>query len=160
MWDKKFVIPHGATIFRELETPDDGRVRPKHVVRRRRGSNKLHCRRKYIKYNIIRSRMLATCFLLVYCLVYSSTLNMQATYSFEISVHFQWKSRHYIPQDRTLHNHRCENLHSYIIYADYIQYIQSLMQPYNYEFFLYCFTICFGHIGAIIMCPAAKTVPL
>jgi hypothetical protein len=26
-------------------------------------------------------------------------------------------------------------------------HIQSLMQPYNYEFFLYCFTTCFGHIG-------------
>jgi hypothetical protein len=33
--------------FSQLETPDVGRVQPKHVVRRKEDSNKLHCRRKY-----------------------------------------------------------------------------------------------------------------
>jgi hypothetical protein len=37
--------------FSDLETPDDGRVRPKHVVRRKGGNNKLHCRRKYTVWN-------------------------------------------------------------------------------------------------------------
>jgi hypothetical protein len=42
----------------------------------------------------------------------SSTLNMEATCSSETSVDFQWTTRHYIPQDRTFHSHRCENLKS------------------------------------------------
>jgi hypothetical protein len=37
--------------FSKLETSDDGRVRPKHVVRRKRDNNKMHCRRKYIVRN-------------------------------------------------------------------------------------------------------------
>jgi hypothetical protein len=53
-------------------------------------------------------------FTLVSCSVYSSTLKMEATWSSEASVGFQRTSRHYIPEDRTLHNHRCENLKSYI----------------------------------------------
>jgi hypothetical protein len=31
----------------------------------------------------------------------------------ETSVDFQRTTRRYIPEDRTLHNHRCENLKSY-----------------------------------------------
>jgi hypothetical protein len=52
------------------------------------------------------------------CLAYSSTMNMKATSSFETSVNFQRTTRHYIPEDRTLHNHRCENITSYI-YVDW-----------------------------------------
>jgi hypothetical protein len=40
---------------------------------------------------------------------------MGETYSSETSVDFQWTTRCYIPEDRTLHNHRYENLISYII---------------------------------------------
>jgi hypothetical protein len=43
----------------------------------------------------------------------SSTLKMKATCSSETSVHFQRTTRRYIPEDRTLHNYRCENLKSY-----------------------------------------------
>jgi hypothetical protein len=39
---------------------------------------------------------------------------MEATYFSETSVDFQRITRRYIPEDRTLHNHRCENLRSYI----------------------------------------------
>jgi hypothetical protein len=39
-------------------------------------------------------------FVLVSCLAFSS-------------VDFQWTTQHYIPEERTLHNHRCENLKSY-----------------------------------------------
>jgi hypothetical protein len=43
----------------ELETPDDGRVRPKDVVRRKGDNNKLHCRRKYIVWNKLYSYITA-----------------------------------------------------------------------------------------------------
>jgi hypothetical protein len=38
---------------------------------------------------------------------------MEATCSSEASVDFQRTTRLYIPEDLTLHNHRCENLKSY-----------------------------------------------
>jgi streptogramin lyase len=40
---------------------------------------------------------------------------MEATYSTETSVDFQRTTRCCIPEDRTLHNHRCENLRSYVL---------------------------------------------
>jgi hypothetical protein len=58
--------------------------------------------------------LLATCWMLVSCLSYSSTLKMEATCSPGTSVDFQRASRRHIPEDRTLHNHRCQNLKSYI----------------------------------------------
>jgi hypothetical protein len=48
----------------------------------------------------------------VSCLAYSSVLKMEVTCSFEITADFQRTTRHYIPEQRTLHNHRCENLKS------------------------------------------------
>jgi hypothetical protein len=47
---------------------------------------------------------------------YSSTLKMEAICSSEISVDFQQTTRRYIPEDSSLHNHRCENLKSFIEY--------------------------------------------
>jgi hypothetical protein len=46
-------------------------------------------------------------------LSHEATLKMEATCSSETSVDFQRTTRCYIPEDRTLHNHRCENLKSY-----------------------------------------------
>jgi hypothetical protein len=40
---------------------------------------------------------------------------MEGTFSSETSVDFQRTTRRYITEDRTLHNHRFENLKSYII---------------------------------------------
>jgi hypothetical protein len=40
---------------------------------------------------------------------------MEAICSSETSVDFQRITRRYIPEDIGLHNHRCENLKSYII---------------------------------------------
>jgi hypothetical protein len=57
--------------------------------------------------------LLATCFMLISCLVYSLTLMMEMTCSSETSVDFQWMTQHYIPEDRILHNHWCENLKAY-----------------------------------------------
>jgi hypothetical protein len=53
---------------------------------------------------------------LVSCL--ASTLKMEAICSPETSVDFQWTTPRYIAGDRTLHNHCCENLKSYMIYND------------------------------------------
>jgi hypothetical protein len=53
-------------------------------------------------------------FALVFCLTYSSNLKLEATCSSESSVDFQRTARHYIPEDRPLHNHCCESLKSYI----------------------------------------------
>jgi hypothetical protein len=50
---------------------------------------------------------------LVSCSAYSSTLKMETICSSETSVDFQRVTRRYIPEDKTLHNHRCENLKSY-----------------------------------------------
>jgi hypothetical protein len=54
-------------------------------------------------------------FTLLSCSAYSSTMKMEAMCSSETSVDFQRAIRRYIPKDRTLHNHRCENLKSYIV---------------------------------------------
>jgi hypothetical protein len=43
-------------------------------------------------------------------MAYSLTLKMEATCSSKTSVDFQWTILHYIPEDRTLDNHSCENL--------------------------------------------------
>jgi hypothetical protein len=53
--------------------------------------------------------VLATCFMLV-----SSPMKVEARCSSEASVYFQRTICRYIPEDRTLHNHRCENLKSYV----------------------------------------------
>jgi hypothetical protein len=46
-------------------------------------------------------------------LAYCSTLKMEAIHYSETKADFQWTTRHYIAEDRTLHNHSCENLKSY-----------------------------------------------
>jgi hypothetical protein len=47
-----------------------------------------------------------------FLLAYSSTLKMKAICSSEELVDLHRTTRRYIPEDRTLHNHRCENLKS------------------------------------------------
>jgi hypothetical protein len=56
---------------------------------------------------------LAACFMLVSRLTYSLTLKIEATCSSKTSVDFWWTTWRYTPEDRTLHNHRCENIKSY-----------------------------------------------
>jgi hypothetical protein len=46
---------------------------------------------------------------------YFSTLKMEVIYFSEMSVDFPRTTRRYIPEEGTLHNHRCENLKSYIL---------------------------------------------
>jgi hypothetical protein len=45
------------------------------------------------------------------------TLKMEAIISSETYFDFQRTTRRYIPEDRTLHNHCCENLQSYIAFT-------------------------------------------
>jgi hypothetical protein len=54
---------------------------------------------------------LATSFMLFFSWL---TLKMEATCSSETSVNFHRATWRYIPEDRTLHNHRCENHRPYI----------------------------------------------
>jgi hypothetical protein len=58
--------------------------------------------------------LLAVYFMLVSRLVCSSTLKCEAIFSSEMSVAFPRTTGRHIPEDRTLHNIRCENLKSYI----------------------------------------------
>jgi hypothetical protein len=57
-----------------------------------------------------------------------SRWQVEQTCSSETSVDFQRTTRRYIPEDRTLRNHRCENLISYII-------IPRLEKPETYSLF-------------------------
>jgi hypothetical protein len=49
-----------------------------------------------------------------------ATLKMEALCSSETSVATQRTTRRHIPEDDTLHNHRCENLKSYISILDWV----------------------------------------
>jgi hypothetical protein len=49
------------------------------------------------------------------CSAYSTTLKMEVICSSKMLVDFQWTTPCYITEDRTLHNHCCENLKSYMI---------------------------------------------
>jgi hypothetical protein len=57
--------------------------------------------------------LLPPAYLLVLAEIISSTLKMEAIFSSETSVSTQQTTRRYIPEDDTLHNHRCKNLKSY-----------------------------------------------
>jgi hypothetical protein len=44
---------------------------------------------------------------------------MKVTHSSETRIYFHLSTRRYIPEDRTIHNRRCENLESYKISTNY-----------------------------------------
>jgi hypothetical protein len=50
---------------------------------------------------------------LVSWFVHALTPKMEAKYSSETPIDFQRTTRRYIPEDGTLHNHRCEILNYY-----------------------------------------------
>jgi hypothetical protein len=49
----------------------------------------------------------------------------------ENSVDIQQTLLRYIPEDRTLHNHRCDNLKSYISTLGGISFLLSIVKPLN-----------------------------
>jgi hypothetical protein len=61
--------------------------------------------RSPLKFN----RRLPPVFTQVSCSAYS-IMKLEAIYSSETSIDFERTTRRYIPEDMTLHNHRCENL--------------------------------------------------
>jgi hypothetical protein len=61
---------------------------------------------------------------------HSSTLKMEVTCSSGKSVNFQLTTRRYISEDRTLHNHRCDNLKSYNTAVD-IGSLHNLQNKWN-----------------------------
>jgi hypothetical protein len=69
--------------------------------------------------------VLAICFFEISCLAYFSTLRVKAKYTSEESVEFQRIIRYFIPNDRTLHNHSCENLISYFSIAFFTLFSHS-----------------------------------
>jgi hypothetical protein len=71
--------------------------------------------KKYVASIVRVEALLATSFILFSCFAYFSTIKTEATYSSETSFDLQRTTRRYIPVDRILHNHRCENFKSYII---------------------------------------------
>jgi hypothetical protein len=66
-----------------------------------------------LAYFIMTIQASKLCLLQVSCLTHSSTLKMEATCSSYTEVDFQRTTRRYTPEDRTLHDHRCENLKLY-----------------------------------------------
>jgi hypothetical protein len=77
--------------------------------------------------------LLATYFVLVSCLVYSSIQKMEAICSSETSVVFQRTTWRYIPEDRTLRNHRCENLNSYLLHStlQHMNVVRGQLTPWS-----------------------------
>jgi hypothetical protein len=67
--------------------------------------------------------LLAAYFMLVSYMANSSNLKMEVICSSETPINFHWTTQHYIPEDRILHNHCCENLKSNIM-----QFIFQLSQ--------------------------------
>jgi hypothetical protein len=65
---------------------------------------------------------------LAYCSAYFSTLKMEAICSSETSVDFQRTTQRYIPEDSTLHNHRCENLKSHSPHS-FLGFVHRLAFP-------------------------------
>jgi hypothetical protein len=54
-----------------------------------------------------------------------SILKMEVTFSSETSVDFQWTTRRYIPEDRSVHNHRCENGRWYMLLFSHLLALRS-----------------------------------
>jgi hypothetical protein len=65
-------------------------------------------------------------FTLVSCSAYSLTLNMEALCSSEMLIDFQMTTRRCIPEDRTVHNHCCEDIRS--VRIDTVHYSKSKWQ--------------------------------
>jgi hypothetical protein len=66
------------------------------------------------QFCLLVSRWQTCCFTLISCFVFSSNLKMEATYSSETSFDFQRTTQRYIPEDKSFHNHSCENQRPYI----------------------------------------------
>jgi hypothetical protein len=107
MWAQKHIYILKSTIFFDI-TP----YSPLKVNRRFGGTYRLHLQSRRIS-RAKNQREIRCQAELASCSAYSSTMKMEAIFSSETSGDFQRTTRRYIPEDRALHNHRCENLKSY-----------------------------------------------
>lgn len=64
---------------------------------------------------------------LIPCLAYSSTLQMETARSSKRLVEFQWTILHYIPDDWTSQKHCCENLKSYMNVSLHFHFVTRMV---------------------------------
>jgi hypothetical protein len=78
-----------------------------------------------------------------FCPAYFSALKMEAICFSETSVHIQRTTRRYIPDDSTLHSHRCENLKSHFCtFFPQKSHHSSLLLPGAHRAGVVTFLIC------------------
>jgi hypothetical protein len=70
------------------------------------------------RFHLLGRPLLSTCFKQISCFLFLWLWRWMWSIYSEMSVHLQQTTRRYIPEDRTLYNHRCDNLKSYIIRFD------------------------------------------
>jgi hypothetical protein len=75
---------------------------------------------------------LPSTFKLVSCSAYYSTLKMEEKFSSETSVKFQRTTRRYIPEESSLHSHRCENLKPYTGWTVAVYFCESHCHVYGW----------------------------
>jgi hypothetical protein len=82
------------------ETPVDFKLVTRHYILEDRTLHAHGC--VDFKSNTVCSAVLSVCFMLVSCLVYTSTFKMEALFNFETSVDIYRNTGRYVPEDRTL----------------------------------------------------------
>jgi hypothetical protein len=101
-------------------------------------------------HGVISQKMILFCLppacLVVFAKLISSTLKMEAICSSEASIETQRTTRHHIPEDGTFHNHRCENLNSYIVIIHFISKQKTCVWMRNvFDFWK---IICHSEVGS------------
>jgi hypothetical protein len=91
-------------------------------------------------------------------LAYSLTLEMEATCTSETEVDFQLATRRYITEDRTLHNHGCENLRSYTV----LLYVEAILSGtlHGSRSSLTLLATCFTLVSCLAYSSTLKTIAI
>jgi hypothetical protein len=92
----------------------------------------------------------ATCFVLVSSLAYSSTLRMWAIFSSETSIGFQHVTQRYVPEDRNIHRNHCGSPKSCTQHLP-VQIVRFSfrMQTSYYYYYYYCSTALHWALAAV-----------
>jgi hypothetical protein len=98
------------------------------------GMYRLHLQGR--KISQARTRVLATCFHAGSCLSYSLTQKMEAIYSSETSVDFQWTTQHCIPEGSTLYLEKVTVSDSCNSYLDFAVTVCQYQSQYNQIWFI------------------------
>jgi hypothetical protein len=79
---------------------------------------------------------------------YFSTLKMEAICSFETSVDTQRTTWCYIPEDGIVHNHRCENLKSYLLWRGLQFFLRLMLELWISTLkYRWCHELCSRSVG-------------